>query len=252
MTKPLAAKAYGHIPHLPGSRMGPGDHHCHDGQCSIATTKPRDRHDVVTVTVKLDGSCVSVARIDGVIVPIIRSGWLASSSKYEQHQLFAQWVYSQQDRFLDTLKDGQRFVGEWLAQAHGTRYELHHEPFVPFDVMVGPKRLPWDEATSIARKSALPTPFCISAAGVPISIEHVKEAIKSAHHGEIDPVEGAVWRVERRGEFDFICKWVRPDKIDGRYLPEISGQEPVWNWRPGREHGKDRADIGLSNGFFLA
>jgi hypothetical protein len=32
---------------------------------------------------------------------------------------------------------------------------------------------------------------------------------------------------------DFLAKWVRPDKVDGMYLPEISGKEPVWNWRPG-------------------
>ncbi|KKL70160.1 hypothetical protein LCGC14_2107750, partial [marine sediment metagenome] len=30
----------------------------------------------------------------------------------------------------------------------------------------------------------------------------------------------------------FLAKWVRPDKEDGIYLPEISGGEAVWNWRP--------------------
>ena len=33
--KPLGRKAYGSIPHLPGSRIGPGDHHCHEGQRRI-------------------------------------------------------------------------------------------------------------------------------------------------------------------------------------------------------------------------
>jgi len=49
-------------------------------------------------------------------------------------------------------------------------------------------------------------------------------------HGALDPVEGAVWRVERKGVIDFLVKYVRPDKIDGDFLPEISGKEPVWNW----------------------
>src|SRR5438128_3435177 len=43
--KPLGMKNYGHIAHLPGSRMGPGDHSCELGQARIATLKARDRHD---------------------------------------------------------------------------------------------------------------------------------------------------------------------------------------------------------------
>lgn len=229
--KPLSAKAYGHIPHIPGSRMGPGDHHCHDGQAAIATQKRRDRHDVVTVTVKLDGSCMAVARIDGAIVPLSRAGYLATTSKYEQHQLFAQWVELNQHRFLDALKDGERFVGEWLAQAHGTRYRLLHEPFAVFDLMVGPKRLPQHELMSRTDKAGLVTP-CLISAGDSMALDAAIRAIATPNHGELDPVEGAVWRVERRGEFDFICKWVRPDKVDGMYLPEITGKEPVWNWQP--------------------
>ena len=38
----------------------------------------------------------------------------------------------------------------------------------------------------------------------------------------LDPVEGAVWRCERQGAVDFLGKYVRPDKIDGKYLPELS------------------------------
>ena len=196
--KPLAAKAYGHIPHIPGSRMGPGDHRCHEGQALIATTKKRDRHDVVSVTVKLDGRCMAVARIDGAIVPLSRAGYLATTSKYEQHQLFAQWVHGNQQRFLDSLADGERFVGEWLAQAHGTRYDSPHEPFVPFDVMIGGNRLPAAETGLKAKRASLPSPYCISI-GEPLSLEAALVAMETPRHGELDPVEGAVWRVERRG-----------------------------------------------------
>lgn len=55
------------------------------------------------------------------------------------------------------------------------------------------------------------------------------------YHGAIDPIEGTVWRVERRGEFDFLVKYVRPEKKDGCYLPEASGLPAVWNWRPQAE-----------------
>jgi hypothetical protein len=183
------------------------------------------------VTVKLDGSCVSVARINGEIVALSRAGYLASSSKYEQHQLFDYWVRLNRLRFMESLHDGERFVGEWLAQAHGTRYNLWHEPFVVFDLMIGVKRLPTEETRQAASRGGLVTPAILSH-GCPFSIEDAKVAIQVPRHGEIDPVEGAVWRVERKGEFDFICKWVRPDKLDGVYLPEISGKEAIWNWRP--------------------
>lgn len=49
-----------------------------------------------------------------------------------------------------------------------------------------------------------------------------------------DEPEGVVYRVERHGKVDFLCKWVRPDKVDGKYLPEISGKPPVWNWKTTR------------------
>ena len=51
-SKPLGIKNYGHIRHLPGSRMGPGDHHCDNGQARIATEALRDRHDLVIVLEK--------------------------------------------------------------------------------------------------------------------------------------------------------------------------------------------------------
>lgn len=51
-------------------------------------------------------------------------------------------------------------------------------------------------------------------------------------HGSQESIEGAVWRVERDGEVDFLAKYLRPDKVDGCYLPEMSGKEPIWNWRP--------------------
>lgn len=231
--KPLSGKAYGHIPHLPGSRMGPGDHHCHEGQSRIATERARDKNDHITVTVKLDGSCVSVANINGDIIALVRAGYLAQSSKYEQHQLFAHWVRQNRGRFLDILPTGQRLVGEWLAQAHGTRYNLEHEPFVPFDLIGNDtnKRLPNRCMQHITHRLCLPTPFQISQSG-PFSIESALRAIATPHHGEIDPVEGAVWRVERNGEVDFLVKYVRPEKVDGSYLPDISGEPTVWNWRP--------------------
>lgn len=241
--KPLGTKSYGSIPHLPGSRIGPGDHKCHDGQKRIATEKLRDRHDQVVVQEKLDGSNVGVARIGDRICALTRAGYVASSSPYEQHHHFERWVMQRQSRFLAVLKDGERLCGEWLMQAHGTRYELRHEPFVVFDLMTGPRRTPFDELVARVGAGEFVIPHLLHR-GAPLSVE---DAMLLLHvygfHGALDPVEGVVWRVERNQQVhpgsserhqvvDFLIKYVRPDKVDGCYLPEISGGEPVYNWSP--------------------
>lgn len=210
--------------------MGPGDHHVHPGQEVICCNRLRDRDDLVIVTEKLDGSNVGVAFVDDKILALGRSGYLAQTSQYEQHQLFAAWVREREERFRAALQPGQRIVGEWLAQAHGTRYKLHHEPFVVFDLMEGEKRLPWAKLEELGELFVLPH---VVQKGGPVSVGLGFEALgKYGAHGAIDPVEGMVWRVERKGEFDFMAKFVRRDKVDGSYLPEISGGEAVWNWRP--------------------
>ena len=241
-SKPLGIKNYGHIPHLPGSRMGPGDHHCDEGQARIATEALRDRHDLVIVLEKLDGSNVGIARLNGALYPLNRSGYLATSSPYAQHQLFAAWVYENQDRLLAVLRDGERLCGEWLAQAHGTRYALRHEPFVAFDLMAGNKRSTFTELVERARLGDFTTPALLHRGG-PRSIDSVMVHLADGgFHGALDPVEGAVWRVERhelvhpgrggerRPVVDFLAKYVRPDKVDGCYLPEINGGQAHWNW----------------------
>ena len=232
--KPLGIKSYGSICHLPGSRLGPGDHKLNPGQARILTEKTRDRHDVIVVQEKLDGSNVSVARVGGKLVALGRAGYLAQSSRFEQHQWFADWVRRHEDRF-EFLTEGERVVGEWLAQAHGTRYALVHEPFVPFDLMTGTTRAPFETFLSRVGPSQLPLPKLLSA-GPPVSVEAAMSMLeadgRNGFHGAIDPVEGAVWRVERKGVVDFLGKYVRPGKKDGCYLPEMSGVEAVWNWRP--------------------
>jgi hypothetical protein len=241
--KPLGIKSYGSIAHLPGSRIGIGDHKCHEGQERIATEKTRDRHDLVIVQEKLDGSNVGVARLNGEILALTRSGYLASTSPYEQHHHFANWVMQNKNRFLAVLREGERLCGEWLMQAHGTRYELKHEPFVAFDLMTGATRLVFDEFIERIAPGEFVAPRLLHR-GAPLSIEQALSLLGTyGFHGALDPVEGAVWRVERnelirpggserRWQVDFLAKYVRPDKVDGCYLPEISGQPPVYNWQP--------------------
>lgn len=229
--KPLGRKAYGSIPHLPKSRIGPGDHFCHAGQQAILTEKARDRHDRIIVTEKLDGSNVAVARVEGQIVALGRSGYLAQTSPHEHLQHFAVWVRQNHDRF-DRLQDGERLCGEWITMAHGTIYKPMVVPFVPFDLMTGEKRLPHDLMHEVAAASGL-LPAHVISDGPPLSIEAALAAIaEGGFHGAEDGVEGCVWRCERQGEFDFIAKFVRHDKQDGKYFARFTGNPPIYFWRP--------------------
>ncbi len=238
--KPLGIKNYGSIGHIPGSRMGSGDHHVPSGQAAIATVKTRDKHDEVFCQVKLDGSNCGVCKVNGAIYPLTRSGYVANTSPYPQHHRFAEWVYFYQGRFDALLQEGERVVGEWLIQAHGTRYKLPHEPFVVFDLFTAEnKRLPYDELVLRLKPLEFVIPTLLHR-GQAFSLESALRAIETPRHGELDPIEGVVWRVQRRGVVEFLCKYVRPDKKDGIYLPDVSGCEAVLN------EFEDKSDVLLT------
>lgn len=246
--KPLGRKAYGHIGHLPGSRMGPGDHHVHEGQGRICTETVRDKHDRVIIQEKLDGTNVAVAKIDGKVVALIRSGYTATSSPYEQHHLWAAYVREHAEKFDALLSDGERVCCEWLAQAHGSRYDLtRRQPFVAFDIMREDKRLPfrslWTRCVELGELLGEPffnTPVTIDGRGFgPLPpLDAMAMLGTYGGHGALDPIEGVVYRVERHppnapATVDFLAKWVRPDKVDGCYLPARGSNDgAVWNWRP--------------------
>ncbi|OJT24968.1 hypothetical protein BO221_11305 [Archangium sp. Cb G35] len=234
--RPLGRKAYGSIPHLPGSRTGPADRHLSPALARICTERTRDTRDHIVVLEKLDGSCVAAARVGDSVLALGREGRLASQSPNEARRLWAAWVAVHAERFLAVLQPGERLVGEWLALAHGTRYVLPHEPFVAFDLMRDGERLPWHAVTERIRAGNFVTPGLIHEGG-PLGISAVMERLQAGgFHGAVDPVEGAVWRVERREgdavRVEFLAKYVRPEKVDGSLLPENTGRAAVWNWRP--------------------
>jgi hypothetical protein len=134
------------------------------------------------------------------------------------------------ERFDEVLLPGERLVGEWLAQAHGTRYDLtDHDPFVAFDIMIGTERL---EFLAFENKinGLFHVPYTFDGPMPPdVAMAQLGEW---GQYRALEPIEGVVYRVERNGKVDFLVKYVRPDKVDGLYLPEISGKPAVWNWRP--------------------
>lgn len=220
--KPLGRKSYGSIGHLSNSRMGSADKKIHEGQQRIATIEKRDNHDIVIVQEKLDGSNVGVARINGEILALSRAGYLANTSPYKMHHEFYSWVEKNKLRFKGILSDGERICGEWLTKPHGTIYHLPHEPFVAFDIIGDQnKRVVFDELHDrLCDKFVLPE---ILSVGDAYSVERAIECLGDfGFHGAQEKIEGAVWRVERKGVVDFLCKYVRPDKVDGKYLDDDS------------------------------
>lgn len=227
-SKPLGKKAYGSIPHLPGSRLGPGDYHISEGQARIATEKRRDKHDLIIVQEKLDGSNVAVAKVEGEILALTRAGYLATTSQYQQHLFFAKWVKENETRFDKLLNEKERISGEWLAMAHGTRYELQHEPFVPFDLLTGIERVTYEIFSDRVTDFGFTVPNLLHI-GDSFSVENTIQAISKSGHGALDEVEGAIWRIERMGKVDFLAKYVHHHKQDGKYFSEATGQGEVWN-----------------------
>ena len=229
--KPLGKRAYGSIPHVPGSKAGEGEHYIDVGMWRLlAGRRPRRPNDWICCEEKLDGSNVAVAKLGGELHALIRAGYRAVDSPREMHHLFAAWVQSQRDRFDALLQDGERVCGEWLAQAHGTIYELHHEPFVAFDLMRGDVRALRSGFWPRERRQGFTHPRIVFV-GEPLGFDQVRERLAYSGHGAAGPAEGCVWRLENGESVEFLAKWVRPDHTPGRYLPEVSGEEAVWNWR---------------------
>jgi hypothetical protein len=229
--KPLNGKAYGSIGHLPQSRVGPGDWHVHEGQARIFLERPR-KGDRVIVSEKLDGCAVAVANVDGELIPLTRSGYRTSDVTFKHLQLFGHWVERNSAPFDRLLEPGERVCGEWLAMAHGTIYDPDHKgfaPFIAFDLFRDGKRVLADEFRNRVEAAGLKIAHVIHDGPNAVSIDAALDALGPAgFHGSIDPVEGAVWRVEREGRVDFLAKFVRHDKVDGKYFEQITGAPPRW------------------------
>jgi hypothetical protein len=226
--RPLGRKAYFKIAHLPGSRTGPSDRTAPHELAQRCLVLPRPG-ETVLVEEKLDGSCVAVARVSGQVLALGREGTRAELSGNPGRRLFAAWVAERASLFAELLVDGEWLVGEWLALAHSTRYDLRHEPLVVFDGF-GPGGQWTLDALSERLQGRLPQAALLHRGGA-LGIEAMLEKLGAGRHGSLEPPEGAVWRLERAGRVTGMAKYVRNDKVDGALLPENSGRDAIWNWK---------------------
>lgn len=227
--KPLEGRAYPRIGHLPHSKYGKGDFSASDGIAKILL-KESGLYRII-VQEKLDGSCVSVLKKDGQLLPLIRAGYLARTSPYEMHHLFADWVEQEKKRFDKVLSEGEWIAGEWIAQAHGTMYYIAMDPFIAFDIFKGKdNRLNHDDFTAKV-KGVFDVPVTLHD-GKAIGTKQAMELHEKLGH-PCDKPEGVVYRAERDGKFKFAAKYVRRSKENGTYLKGVSGQPyNIWLWHP--------------------
>ncbi len=221
-TKPLGHSNYGSIPHLPTSRLGRGEHHIPEGQQKIATWQVRDNKDLVITQEKLDGANVGVAKLNNRLCILSRSGHDCQTSIHPTHKYFVKFVKHNHSRFFEMLKEGERVVGEWLLVVHGTKYNLSHEPFVVFDFFTPQnERLIYHDFLLRVLPFGFVVPRLIRL-GNPISISKAIQILDKdkSYHGalENEQIEGLIYRIERNKKVDYLCKYVRPNKIDGLYL----------------------------------
>jgi RNA ligase len=221
-------KLYPKIPHLPGSRTGIRDRHCtiELAKRLLEKSKPGD---TVIVQEKLDGSNVIVSMVDGQLVALGRDGKLCRNSRNTNRRAFAVWLEENQDRF-GWLKNLERLACEWLPVAHGTRYDLPHEPIVALDFFdAAGTRATLNELQQKISDSSLQIPHILHV-GNAISLENALIKLGTfGFHGALDTSEGLVYRLERENKFLMQAKFVRHEKIDGLYLSDHTGLDDIYN-----------------------
>ena len=225
--KPLGKKNYGSIPHLSNSKLGPGDHFVNHGQERILTEKKRDRHDEIFAFEKYDGSNVGIAKKNGQIFALTRSGYTAESSPYKQHHLFRYYVHEYEYLFDAILEEDERLCGEWMLQTHGLKYSLKTYPIVFFDWFDSDNnRKTYDELA----KTQLQLPRLLHR-GDAVSVNKLlpKLNVGTDEIKSLGMPEGIVYRVERKGNVDFLAKWVRSDFESGKYIIDKNETDLIWN-----------------------
>jgi hypothetical protein len=226
-SKPMG-RVYGSIPHFKGSKTGSADIVITAGQQIIATEKCR-KGDTVIVAEKIDGSCMGVGKNNGGIIPLTRAGYHAITSPFKQHnEMFVNWVKANEKRFDSLLGEGERVVGEWMVVTHGIRYNLIHEPFVPFDLIRHNVRLEYELFERRIKHHDFVVPWLVHIGGA-ISIEQSVTQLGHSRHGAVGQPEGVVYRVEHEGKVDFLAKWVRPDFEPCKYCSHENGGVTTYN-----------------------
>lgn len=234
--KVLDYKTYNSIGHFATSRVGPKDHHIDSKTELLCTTAfPLHQKCYLYIEEKMDGSNVTVVRLNGQIYALGRSGYDCKDSNLEQHRMFYRWVEKNKEKFEKLLpNEHDRVVGEWMVQAHGTIYKDLPSFYMAFDLFYNKEQQSVRTRIKAVEDVGLYNVPLIYKGDTPISLE-----IASTWPSMNPDAEGVVYRLEKVNknhphEFNkpwIIAKFVKQDKVDGKYIKAFSGEEikPIWN-----------------------
>lgn len=246
MTQLIRTPIHGYqpFPYLPESQRPAGGIELPPVDAAICTEQAQEG-DLVLVLEKLDGVSVGIARKYGELSPINGIGnTLTERAKGAEYKLFFQWFRRNRRRFT-WLGDGERVMGEWLAQAHGTRYNLvgtGHAPLVVVDIAKSNHwRAPYSETVSRCADAGLECAEILYMGGaVPVEDALARLSIDGLPVLGGDTHEGVVYRVERRRGVrgnvgvETLAQYVRHEHRPHRYLPGFADNPAtmpiLWNW----------------------
>lgn len=209
----VISRSFGHISHLPGSKMiNDQDHLLGKAEIGYLTVQSRDPRDIVIVTEKIDGMNSSVLRKDDKLYPLMRKGYDVRTSNIPWIKAFADYVEDNGRSFMSILDNGERACGEWMIKTHTLSYNIR-DPFIMFDIIAGNYHFSYFDFCNRIRGKFPHTG--IVHIGKPIPVDLAMSLLGSGFHGVEDgEPEGVVYRYENyTNGFECYGKFVANKKL---------------------------------------
>ncbi len=215
-------KGYGSIPHLSTSKLNEkADKKICLQQEEILTTEKIKKGEEIIVLEKVDGTNISIMKINNDLYGVVKSGYDVRTSNFEHIRKFQNFLDKNKQKYMKILKNGEKISGEWMIKTHSVLYNLPHEPFIAFDFQsLNKERFSYDELKEICDKYEIISTGLVHR-GDSISAALAMDKLGNGFHGAINPPEGIVYRLERKGKVIFMAKHVR-EGINSQYMNDES------------------------------
>lgn len=200
----IIPRSFGHISHLPGSKMKDDDDTLlGTNEIEILIKRRRNPLDRVIVTEKIDGMNACVLRDGDCLWPLSRKGYDVRSNPNPWIRIFADYVEDNYNRFMRLLDDGERACGEWMIKTHTVRYDLKTEPFILFDLIKTDKRPVYSDFHYRIHQQNFTSTGLVHI-GESIEPAVALAMLKDGYHGAMDCPEGIVYKYES-WDNGFVC-----------------------------------------------
>jgi hypothetical protein len=240
--KPLGGKVFPKVPHLSFSKLGSGDHFI-DANHEKACTQELPKGCRLILQPKSDGACVAAFNDGKNIVALGRAGYLARESEHAHIREFAEYVKYRESDFREVLTPYSYLCSEWIWQRHSVKYK-NSDPLIVFDLFQWEKtnsstsnkmgfehiRQSYLSQNCILISAYFQTPHPIHFGERAINQKELDVLVRSYNqnpqHGELEPVEGVIYRMEKPDKHWFCAKFVTSTFQPGRFI--IKGAKPQY------------------------